>query len=82
LDAADGEIYDTLGGVTGGGNPLAELDDLLLVVGEWIACMAAREGPLAYQLIHPDLRQQLFQLVPGGVAISDEDELDLISRPV
>src|SRR4051794_35717045 len=79
LDTEDGEVYDTLGPVTArGGSPLARTEDLVLVVGEWILCMAERDGPIAYQSIHPDLREVLYQLVAGGIAISDDDEASLI----
>ena len=72
----DGDLHDALGAVTCSprGEQFAELDDLVLVIGEWLVCAAERDGPTAFANVHPELRDRLYELVPSAIAVSDEDE--------
>ena len=72
----DDRVQDDFGPISIG---LRQLDELLLVVGEWITCIAEEEGPIRFRDVHPALREQLYELVTGGIRLTDEDELELIS---
>jgi hypothetical protein len=73
---ADGDLHDALGPVTSSplGEVFVELDDLVLVIGEWLVLAAERVGKILLANVHPELRDRIYALVPSVFELSEDDE--------